>query len=74
MKANAAGLPCCDSFGVVGLLLGMVVTVYLNCYLCKLLATKIAKMGENISIARFVRFKVGETMAATADESTEQQG
>ena len=40
----------------------------------QLIATKIAKMGENISIARFVRFKVGETMAATADESTEQQG
>jgi elongation factor Ts len=30
----------------------------------QLIATKIAKVGENISVARFVRFKVGETAAA----------
>jgi elongation factor Ts len=31
----------------------------------QLIKTKIAKLGENISVARFVRFKVGETLAAT---------
>jgi len=31
--------------------------------------TKIAKLGENISVSRFVRFKVGDT----AEESTEQK-
>jgi elongation factor Ts len=31
----------------------------------QLIKTKIAKLGENISVARFVRFKVGETAAAT---------
>ena len=30
----------------------------------QLIKTKIAKLGENISVARFVRFKVGETAAA----------
>lgn len=30
----------------------------------QLIATKIAKVGENISVARFVRFKVGETAAS----------
>src|SRR3954453_24006384 len=30
----------------------------------QLVKTKIAKLGENISIARFVRFKVGDTQAA----------
>jgi elongation factor Ts len=34
----------------------------------QLIATKIAKVGENISVARFVRFKVGET--ATAEEQS----
>jgi len=29
----------------------------------QLVKTKIAKLGENISVARFVRFKVGETAA-----------
>jgi elongation factor Ts len=29
-----------------------------------LIKTKIAKLGENISIARFVRFKVGDSSAA----------
>ena len=29
----------------------------------QLIATKIAKVGENISVARFVRFKVGDTAA-----------
>lgn len=32
----------------------------------QLVKTKIAKLGENISVARFVRFKVGETGAAEA--------
>src|SRR5277367_2107283 len=30
----------------------------------QLIKTKIAKLGENISVARFVRFKVGETAVA----------
>jgi elongation factor Ts len=30
----------------------------------QLIKTKIAKLGENISVARFARFKVGETAAA----------
>jgi elongation factor Ts len=30
----------------------------------QLIKTKIAKLGENISVARFVRFKVGETTVA----------
>jgi elongation factor Ts len=30
----------------------------------QLIATKIAKMGENITVARFCRFKLGETAAA----------
>jgi elongation factor Ts len=34
----------------------------------QLIKTKIAKLGENISVARFVRFKVGET--ATAETAT----
>jgi elongation factor Ts len=29
-----------------------------------LIKAKIAKLGENISVARFVRFKVGDTAAA----------
>jgi elongation factor Ts len=35
----------------------------------QLIKTKIAKLGENISVARFVRFKVGDT--ATADSSSD---
>ena len=33
-----------------------------------LVKTKIAKLGENMSVARFVRFKVGETAAETRGE------
>jgi elongation factor Ts len=36
----------------------------------QLIATRIAKVGENMSVARFVRFKVGET--APAAEKTEE--
>ncbi len=32
--------------------------------------TKIAKLGENITVARFVRFKVGDTQAAEAGSET----
>jgi elongation factor Ts len=35
----------------------------------QLVKTKIAKLGENMSITRFVRFKVGETVAAEPGES-----
>ena len=38
----------------------------------QMIQQKIAKVGENITIARFVRFKVGETVAA--EEPAEQQG
>ena len=38
----------------------------------QMIQQKIAKVGENITIARFVRFKVGET--AAAEEPAEQQG
>jgi elongation factor Ts len=31
----------------------------------QMIATKIAKVGENIGVARFVRFKVGDTMVET---------
>jgi elongation factor Ts len=34
----------------------------------QLVKTKIAKLGENMSVARFVRFKVGETAAEIAGE------
>jgi elongation factor Ts len=34
----------------------------------QLIATKIGKLGENISIARFVRMKVGDTSAAAGTE------
>ncbi len=37
----------------------------------QLIKTKIARMQENISIARFVRFKVGETAAATEETAAE---
>ena len=32
--------------------------------IAELIKTKIAKLGENISVSRFVRFKVGDTAAA----------
>ena len=38
----------------------------------QMIQQKIAKVGENITVARFVRFKVGET--ATVEEPAEQQG
>ncbi len=38
----------------------------------QMIQQKIAKVGENITVARFVRFKVGET--AVAEGPTEQQG
>ena len=34
----------------------------------QLVKTKIAKLGENISIARFVRFKVGDVAAVEAGQ------
>ena len=37
----------------------------------QLIATRIAKVGENISVARFVRFKVGDT--ATEESAAEEQ-
>ena len=33
----------------------------------QLVKTKIAKLGENISVSRFVRFKVGDTTGASGD-------
>ncbi len=38
----------------------------------QLLATKIAKVGENMSIARFIRFKVGEMAAGAPPEKSEE--
>ena len=38
----------------------------------QVITAKIAKIGENINIARFARFKVGETSGA--EQSAEQQG
>ncbi|HTS60549.1 MAG TPA: translation elongation factor Ts [Candidatus Acidoferrales bacterium] len=35
----------------------------------QLVKTKIAKLGENISVARFTRFKVGDSQAADASET-----
>src|SRR6202051_3582577 len=35
----------------------------------EMISQAIVKLGENMGIRRFVRFKVGETAAATADES-----
>jgi elongation factor Ts len=32
--------------------------------IAEVIKTKIAKLGENISVSRFVRFKVGDTTAA----------
>ncbi len=37
----------------------------------QLVKTRIAKLGENISIARFVRFKVGDVAAVEADADAE---
>jgi translation elongation factor EF-Ts len=34
--------------------------------------TKIAKLGENITVARFVRFKVGETVNQAEPGGEEQ--
>jgi elongation factor Ts len=39
----------------------------------QLVKTKIAKLGENITIARFVRFKVGDTQPAEAAPETPAQ-
>jgi len=39
--------------------------------IAELIKSKIAKLGENISVARFVRFKVGDTGAA--EETTESE-
>jgi elongation factor Ts len=36
----------------------------------EMIAQAVAKLGENIAIRRFVRFKVGEVAAGTATEST----
>src|SRR5690349_5599928 len=38
----------------------------------QLVKTKIAKLGENISIARFTRFKVGDSQAAESGEAAAQ--
>jgi elongation factor Ts len=38
----------------------------------QLVATKIAKTGENITIARFVRFKLGETQGAEEQQPAQQ--
>jgi elongation factor Ts len=38
----------------------------------QLVKTKIAKLGENISIARFIRFKVGDAQAAESGEAAAQ--
>jgi elongation factor Ts len=38
----------------------------------QLVKTKIAKLGENISIARFIRFKVGDVAAAEAGSDNAQ--
>ena len=37
----------------------------------QLVKTKIAKLGENMSIARFVRFKIGETAAPAGEPAAE---
>jgi len=39
----------------------------------QLVKTKIAKLGENISIARFTRFKVGDTQTSESSETTAAQ-
>src|SRR5262245_5556904 len=40
----------------------------------QLVKTKIAKLGENISIARYVRFKVGDSAAASASPDGAAEG
>ena len=43
--------------------------------IAQIIATKVAKLGENISVRRFARFKVGDpnwTVAQTAQISTEE--
>jgi elongation factor Ts len=37
----------------------------------ELIKSKIAKLGENISVARFVRFKVGDAGAAAEETPSE---
>ncbi len=37
--------------------------------IAQLIATKIAKVGENIGVARFVRFKVGDTQTTTEEQA-----
>lgn len=39
----------------------------------QLVKTKIAKLGENISVARFTRFKVGDSQAADTSEASAAQ-
>jgi elongation factor Ts len=39
----------------------------------QLVKTKIAKLGENISVARFTRFKVGDTQVADTSEASAAQ-
>jgi elongation factor Ts len=36
----------------------------------QLVKTKIAKLGENISVSRFVRFKVGDAATTDSNENT----
>jgi elongation factor Ts len=38
----------------------------------QLIASKIAKIGENITVARFTRFKVGDAVSAVAEEAAAQ--
>jgi elongation factor Ts len=38
----------------------------------QLVKTKIAKLGENMSIARYIRFKVGETAPAGEEQAAGQ--
>jgi len=43
--------------------------------IAQIIATRVAKLGENISVRRFARFKVGDpnwTVATTAQSSTEE--
>ena len=40
----------------------------------QMIATKIAKVGENIGVARFVRFKVGDTTPVTGTEEKPAAG
>jgi len=40
----------------------------------QLVKTKIAKLGENISVARFIRFKVGDAAPADAAGSAPASG